>query len=117
MSFIGALENVLKIQERDLFRHNAKKTSIEAAQSIFPHLREIHIAILEYAIDRGYGGFTDIDLNRHFNTEMSTYRARRSELEKAGLIVDTGRTVKYPERGNNRGHTVFIAKEFHIENG
>jgi hypothetical protein len=116
MSFVSALKNVMDIQQRDLFRHGAKKTSIEAAQSVFPHLREIHIAILEYALDQGYGGFTDIDLNRHFNTEMSTYRARRSELEKAGLLVDTGRTVKYPERGNNRGHTVFVAKEFYIEN-
>jgi hypothetical protein len=117
MSFVGALEKVLKIQERDLFRKNAKVTSIEAAQSIFPKLRELHIEILSYAIDRGYNGFTDIDMNRHFETEMSTYRARRSELERAGLIVDTGRRVKYPERGNNRSHTVFVAKEFHIENG
>ena len=108
--------SIMDIQQRDLFRHGAKQTSIEAAQSVFPHLREIHIEILKYAIDQGYTGFTDIDLNRYFKTEMSTYRARRSELEKAGLIVDTGRTVRYPERGNNRGHTVFVAKEFHIEN-
>lgn len=117
MSFVGALDNILKIQERDLFRQNAKKTSIEAAKAVFPNLRELHIQVLSYAIECGYNGFTDIDLNRHFNTEMSTYRARRSELEKVGLIVDSGRTVKYPERGNNRSHTVFVAKEFKIENG
>jgi hypothetical protein len=117
MSFVGALENILKISERDLYRQKAKTTSIEAAQSIFPHLRKLHIEILRYAIDMGYNGFTDIEMNRHFNTEMSSYRARRSELEKAGLIVDSGRRVKFPERGNNRNHTVFVAKEFYIENG
>lgn len=117
MSFVGALENIMKIKERDLFRTNAKVTSIEAAQSVFPNLRELHIEVLIYAINQGYNGFTDIDLNRFFNTEMSTYRARRSELEKAGLIVDSGRRVKYPERGNNRSHTVFVAKEFKLENG
>ena len=117
MSFVGRLENILKIQERDLFRQSAKKTSIEAALSVFPNIGDLHIAVLSYAIDQGYNGFTDIDLNRHFETDMSTYRARRSELERFGLIVDTGRRVKYPERGNNRSHTVFVAKEFKIENG
>lgn len=117
MSFVEALDKIMKIQERDLFRTNAKITSIEAAQSVFPNLRELHIEVLRYAIDRGYNGFTDIDMNRHFKTEMSTYRARRSELEKVGLIIDTGRRVKYPERGNNRKHTVFVAKEFKLENG
>lgn len=116
MSFVGALENVLKIQERDLFRQGAKKTSIEAARSIFPKLNDIHIAVLEYAIDQGYGGFTDIDLNKHFDCVTSTYRSRRSELEDAGLIMATNRTVIYPERGNRRLHTVFVAKDFKLEN-
>lgn len=115
MNFTDAIKNMLAIQERQLYRKKSKETSIEAAQSIFPRMTELHTEVLRYAFDCGYGGFTDVDMNRHFNTEMSTYRARRSELEKAGLIVDSGHRVIYPERGNKRRHTVFISKEFKID--
>ena len=112
MKFTDALQNVMDIQQRTMFPHQAKKTSIEAALSVHPKLTEKAIEVLEYAYDMGYQGFTDIDLSRQFDCQTSTYRSVRSRLEDLHFIAMTNRTVRYPERGNNCFHTVFIHKDF-----
>lgn len=87
-----------------MFRRNAKDTSIEAAKSIVPTLPNIEGAVYEYAAMRGSKGFTDDEMNEHFETHKSTYRARRSSLVEKGLIEDSGVRTKGP---NGRNMTVW----------
>ena len=87
-----------------LFRRDAKDTSIEAAKSIIPTLPNIEAVVFEYAIMRGKQGFTDDQMNEHFQTHKSTYRARRSTLVEKGFIEDSGIRVKSP---NGRNMTVW----------
>lgn len=87
-----------------LFRKDAKDTSVEAAQSIMLALPNIEAAVYEYAAMRGTRGFTDDEMNDHFETHKSTYRARRATLVDKGLIEDSGLRVKGP---NGRNMTVW----------
>ena len=87
-----------------MFRRDAKDTSIEAAKSIIPTLPNIEGLVFEYATMRGKQGFTDDQLNEHFQTHKSTYRARRSTLVEKGLIEDSGERVK---GSNGRNMTVW----------
>jgi len=87
-----------------LFRKDAKDTSIEAAQSIMLALPNIEAAVYEYAAMRGTKGFTDDEMNDHFQTHKSTYRARRATLVDKGLVEDSGARVKGP---NGRNMTVW----------
>jgi len=87
-----------------LFRKDAKDTSVEAAQSIMLALPNIEAAVYEYAAMRGTKGFTDDEMNDHFETHKSTYRARRATLVDKGFIEDSGLRVKGP---NGRNMTVW----------
>ena len=87
-----------------MFRKNAKDTSVEAAKSIMLALPNIEAAVYEYAAMRGKLGFTDDEMNEHFKTHKSTYRARRSTLVEKGFIEDTGLLVMGP---NGRNMTVW----------
>jgi len=87
-----------------LFRKDAKDTSVEAAQSIMLALPNIEAAVYEYAALRGKQGFTDDQMNEHFQTHKSTYRARRATLVEKGFIEDSGIYVKGP---NGRKMTVW----------
>ena len=87
-----------------LFRRDAKDTSVEAAKSIMIALPNIEAVVYEYAAMRGNKGFTDDQMNEHFQTHKSTYRARRSTLVEKGFIEDSGIRVKSP---NGRNMTVW----------
>jgi hypothetical protein len=84
-------------------RHRDPDTSHEAARSISPRLRELQEKVLAFAADRP-DGFTDVDLNRHFDTHGSTYRTRRSELVDQGLIRDSGERKTL---GSGRRHVIW----------
>ena len=87
-----------------MFRKDARETSVEAAKSIMLALPNIEGAVYEYAAMRGSKGFTDDQMNEHFQTHKSTYRARRSTLVERGFIEDSGIRVKGP---NGRNMTVW----------
>jgi phage-related minor tail protein len=87
-----------------MFRRDAKDTSVEAAKSIMLALPNIEAAVYEYAAMRGSKGFTDDQMNEHFQTHKSTYRARRSSLVEKRLIEDSGVCVKGP---NGRNMTIW----------
>jgi hypothetical protein len=55
-------------------------------------------AVYAYAYAQGSRGFTDDEMMAYFRSHRSTYRSRRSELTRAGLIMDTGRTRILPTR-------------------
>jgi predicted transcriptional regulator len=87
-----------------MFRKDAKDTSVEAAKSIMLALPNIEAAVYEYAAMRGTKGFTDDEMNEHFETHKSTYRARRASLVEKGFVEDSGARVKGP---NGRNMTVW----------
>ena len=81
--------------QHDLFtkyRRTDPVTSRQAAEGLLDKITDIQQKVLNYAQDRGYLGFNDEQLNIYFNTHKSTYRSRRAELVKKGLIVDAGTT-------------------------
>lgn len=86
-------------------RRTDPDTSHAAAAEITPRLRELQLAVLDYAASRGPDGFTDPEMNAHFVTTSSTYRTRRSELVGKGFILDTGRRRVAGEGG--RKHAVW----------
>ena len=89
---------------KKLFRRDSRQTSIEAAESIVPALTDIQNAVLAYAKSRPTG-FTDDEMNRHFQSYGSTYRTRRAELTAKNLIVDSGKLARLP---SGRNATVWI---------
>jgi len=81
-------------------------TSHEAAESLSPRLRQLQGLVLDYAASQP-DGFTDVDLNRHFDTHGSTYRTRRSELVAKGYVRDTGERRAYGPDGSGRRHVIW----------
>ena len=81
-----------------LYRRGDPATSRAAAQAILAQLPDLQQAVYAYAYGCGPDGFTDHDVAWYFNSYRSTYRTRRSELTRAGLIMDTGRTRILPTR-------------------
>ena len=81
-----------------LYRKGDPLTSRAAAQSILAQLPALQQAVYAYAYACGPHGFTDDEMMTDFGSTRSTYRTRRSELTRAGLIMDTGRTRLLPTR-------------------
>jgi hypothetical protein len=93
--------------QHDLFTKYRKTdpiTSRQAAERTLDKITDIQQKVLNYALDRGYLGFTDEQMNIYHQTHKSTYRSRRAELVKKGLIVDAGTT--------RNKMTVWVHKEF-----
>jgi hypothetical protein len=91
-----------------LYRKHARPTSIMAAEAIYPHLTMLKNGIIKFAAEVGPSGFTDIEMNEHFDTIKSTYRARRSEITREGIIVDSGRMQWH----DKRWHTIWVHKDY-----
>jgi len=89
---------------KKLFRRESRQTSIDAAVSIVPSLTDIQNAVLAYA-KQNPSGFTDDEMNRHFQSYGSTYRTRRAELTAKNLIVDSGKLARLP---SGRNATVWV---------
>jgi len=109
MNIFKEIDDIFE-QARKRVRAGDPETSFQAAESIVPQLNEIQQLVEEYALTRSYFGFTDYELNEHFNHNGSTYRSRRSELTDAGIIVDSGRRKQ--REGSNRGHIVWLHRDF-----
>ena len=104
--FAHAMLNAQKASMK-LHRRQDQPTSIEAAEAIAPKLNEIQQQVLIFARNKEQG-FTDVDLNKFFNSTASTYRTRRAELVAKGLLVDSWQREKI----NGRNHIVWILKEY-----
>jgi hypothetical protein len=86
-------------------RRTDPDTSREAAAAVSPLIRQVRLAVLQYAESCGAPGFTDVALNAHFASHSSTYRTRRRELVGLGMIEDTGERVTVADGG--RRHAVW----------
>jgi hypothetical protein len=93
---------------RKLFRRESRQTSIDAAESIVPSLTDIQNAVLQYA-NTMPTGFTDDQMNRHFQTYGSTYRTRRAELTAKNIIADSGKLARLP---SGRNATVWVLAKY-----
>ena len=93
---------------RKLFRRESRQTSIDAAESIVPSLTDIQNAVLQYA-NTMPTGFTDDQMNRHFQTYGSTYRTRRAELTAKNIIADSGKLARLP---SGRNATVWVLAQY-----
>lgn len=67
-------------------------TSIEAAESMVPECATLRRAVLAAVRAAGEDGLTDEEVQDRLAMSGSTQRPRRRELEKAGLVRDSGRT-------------------------
>jgi hypothetical protein len=85
-------------------RRGDPDTSREAAEEVTPRIRELQAAVLRYAMQCGFRGFTDPAMNDYFDCRSSTYRTRRAELVALGLIEDTGNRIG---EGKGRKHAVW----------
>jgi len=97
------------IDAKKLHRLHDPDTSKYAAKSIIDSLTLIQEDVLAYAFDQGERGFTDYELGNAFQNHGSTYRSRRAELTKSGMIVPTEQRRKMP---SGRGAIVWKHREF-----
>lgn len=92
-------------QARRLSRTTDPETSKEAAASVAPKLSALQERVLTFAVACGPTGFTDREMVKAMGVGSdSTWRTRRSELVKRGLIEDTGITTR---EINGRRHTIW----------
>ena len=84
-------------------------TSRAAAKAIEPVAGTQRARILMTLRGWVYTGATDGELCFMCELDGSTVRPRRQELQKAGLIVDSGRTRK---TSSGRDATVWVAVEY-----
>lgn len=84
------------------------ETSRAAAESIAPAMPELRHRVwlaLELA---GQNGLTDEEIGERTGLGGNTVRPRRGELERTGLVVDSGRTR--PTKSGRRA-TVWVTRE------
>lgn len=65
-----------------------RATSTAAADSIKPHVQRLQALILDAL--RTHGPMTDEEMQERCVIQGSTQRPRRGELERLGLVADTG---------------------------
>ena len=101
------LEKLALVSSAPYQRHSA--TSKAAAVAIEPVAGTQRALILNEILLCEDFGCTDAHLQRVLVLSGDTVRPRRGELQKAGLIVDSGRTRK---TSSGRAATVWVAVEY-----
>lgn len=84
------------------------ETSRAAAEAIAPSLNELQAVVYEAIKAAGLEGRTDDELQVELGMNPSTERPRRIEVEKYGLVTDSGRTR--PTRSGKQAHVWVEAK-------
>ena len=91
-------------QQLDMFpprtrtRRSDPETSRKAAEQAQPKMTERRQIVLRHFLQ--FTAMTDLDLQGLCSNHGSTYRTRRSELQRMGYIADSGRRIE--QRGSNR---------------
>jgi transcription initiation factor IIE alpha subunit len=80
--------------------HNAKQTSIDAAQKVLIKSGSIRRKVYEYILAQGLRGATDQEIERALHIEGNTIRPSRKSLEKDAYIIDSG-TVRKNHKDND----------------
>ncbi len=100
------------IDLRTRYRPDNPETSREAVERLDSShpLTEIQMEVLAAFKDAGARGIADFELNEWFECTTSTYRTRRSELTRLGILKDSGRRMVNPKGGNR--FVVWVLSEF-----
>jgi hypothetical protein len=83
--------------------HNAQRTSILAANEIYPKSGTIRRKVYEYFLSRGLRGGTDQEAEVTLGIDGNTIRPSRGSLVKDGWLIDSGTT-----RPNDKGHACIV---------
>ena len=84
-------------------------TSQAALASVEPNVTKVQRLILKTLRNAGKLGMTDHEMQLFTGLNGSTQRPRRIELERQGLVFDSGLTR---ETSTGRQATIWLAKEF-----
>jgi transcription initiation factor IIE alpha subunit len=74
--------------------HNAQRTSIAAAQKVYPRTGSLRRKVYEFILNQGLHGATDQEIEKTLSIDGNTVRPTRISLVKDGYIMDTGTTRK-----------------------
>jgi hypothetical protein len=91
-------------QQLDMFpprtraRRTDPDTSRKAAEQAAPRMTERRRIVLRHFLQ--FTRMTDLDLQGLCSDHGSTFRTRRSELQKMGYVADSGERIA--QRGSNR---------------
>lgn len=116
-SVVHESESLFPLMERRIPPHQShSKTSLNAALQVQPRIGTQRFKVLEYIKSRGTDGACDFegirDMQKDLPTAANAYRARRIELENAGLILKAEFTRRSPSGAEC---DVWIATEFFKE--
>ena len=82
---------------------NAKPTSRNAAESVYPKTGSIRLAVYEHLLSKGMRGATDQEMQSALHLSGDTLRPTRKSLENDGLVIDSAAVRK-----NDRGHDCIV---------
>lgn len=104
------IEGLMRVQDASLKLHRSQDqpTSIMAARQIVPMITEFKKRVIAYAMSKGHEGFCDAEMNNFFGEINSSYRTRRADLTRDGIILNSGRTKKY----GRAKHIIWVHKDF-----
>ena len=72
----------------------AQRTSIAAAEKVFPKTGSLRMKIYEFILNQGLYGATDQEIEKTLQIDGNTVRPARISLVKDGYIMDTKTTRK-----------------------
>ena len=74
----------------------AAETSRAASLAIRPDASRLRQAVYAFLKGRGSAGATDVEIQQSLQLTGDTQRPRRWELQRAGLVIDSGERRKTP---------------------
>jgi transcription initiation factor IIE alpha subunit len=100
---MGTSEIESVMDNKVIIAHNAKQTSRDAANRVYPKSGSIRLAVYEFLIRRGLEGATDQEIESNLNLDGNTVRPTRKTLEQDELIINAGLT-----RANHNGNQCIV---------
>jgi transcription initiation factor IIE alpha subunit len=100
---MGQAKGKSVMNNKVIIAHQAKATSRDAANRVYPRSGSIRLEVYEFLIRRGLDGATDQEIESNLNLDGNTVRPTRKTLEQDELIVDSGTT-----RSNHNGNQCIV---------
>jgi transcription initiation factor IIE alpha subunit len=82
------------MENKVVIANNAQRTSIAAAQKVYPRTGSLRMKVYEFILNQGLRGATDQEIEKTLSIDGNTVRPTRISLVKDGYILDTGTTRK-----------------------
>jgi hypothetical protein len=75
-----------------ILSRNPQRTSVLAAEKVYPKTGSLKRKLYDYFISRGEYGATDQEIETALEMSGNTVRPTRQSLQKDGYIIDSGTT-------------------------